>query len=99
MCHGKTLRPEHFSSLITSSPDDIPMTIHELKKKKKSLRDKSIEDIEKAFVLEALRRNHWNISKAASDVQMQRTNFHALLKKYNISRKTANNPPKKEALY
>jgi transcriptional regulator of acetoin/glycerol metabolism len=37
--------------------------------------------------MEALKRNRWNISKAAADVQMQRPNFHALLKKYNI-RKT-----------
>ena len=58
----------------------------ELKGRKKGLRLKSIEDIEKAFLVDALKRNEWNISRAALDVGMQRTNFHALLKKYNISR-------------
>ncbi|MEW6108196.1 MAG: sigma-54 dependent transcriptional regulator [Nitrospirota bacterium] len=90
MCQGKTLRPENFSSLKLSSPVDIPMTVQELKEKKKNLRLKSVEAVEKAFIIEALQRNKWNISKAASEVKMQRTNFHALLKKYKISRKTAN---------
>lgn len=89
LCHGKTLRPEHFSSLLTSPAGDIPRTIDELKAKKKSLREKSVEDLEKAFLLEALIRNGWNISRAASDVKMQRPNFHALLKKHQISRRTA----------
>jgi transcriptional regulator of acetoin/glycerol metabolism len=35
--------------------------------------------------MEALRRNGWNISRASSDVGMQRTNFHTLMKKYHIS--------------
>ncbi len=87
LCQGKSLRPEHFSSLIVPPSKEIPLTIEDLKKKKKKLRNKSVEDIEKTFLLEALRRNQWNVSKAASDVKMQRTNFHALLKKYNISKK------------
>ncbi len=90
MCHGKTLRPELLSSLKQSSSKDVPMTVHELKIMKKNLKHKSIENIEKAFVLEALKRNQWNVSRAASDVKMQRPNFHALLKKYNISVKMAN---------
>ncbi len=89
MCQAKTLRPEHFSSLISASGEDIPMTVDELKEKKKNLRLKSVEDIEKTFILEALKRNQWNVSRAASDVKMQRTNFHALLKKYKITRKMA----------
>ena len=57
--------------------------------KKKNLRLKSVEDIEKNFLLEALKRNNMNISRASSDVGMQRTNFHALMKKYNITAKPA----------
>jgi DNA-binding NtrC family response regulator len=92
LCQGKTLRPEHLSSLEISKQEDIPRTILELKEKKKNLRLKSVEDIEKIFVMEALMRNKWNISRAASDVGMQRTNFHALLKKYNISKQSAAQP-------
>jgi DNA-binding NtrC family response regulator len=87
MCQGKTLRPEHFSSFLEASAEGVPMTVHELKETKKKLRHKSVEKVEIAFLVEALKRNHWNISKAASDVKMQRTNFHALLKKYNITKK------------
>ena len=45
-----------------------------------------MDSIERAFVLDALKRNDWNISKAAEEVGMLRPNFHALLKKQGISR-------------
>lgn len=66
--------------------DDVPKTLEELKMKKKDLRFKSVEEIEKDFLLNTLERNNWNISKAAREVGMQRTNLHALMKKYNISK-------------
>lgn len=87
MCPAKTLLPEHFSSLEIPAAEEVPKTVDELKEKKKDLRLKSVEGIEKSFLTEALKRNAWNISKAASDVGMQRPNFHALMKKYNISAK------------
>ena len=92
LSQGRTLRPEHLSSLEFSQQHDIPRTMRELKEKKKDLRLRSVEDIEKLFVTEALKRNKWNISRAASDVGMQRTNFHALLKKYHISKSLAGHP-------
>ncbi len=88
LCQGKTLRPEHLSSLEIATLPDVPKTIEELKERKKDLRLKSVEDIEMSFIIEALKRNHWNISRAAGDVGMQRTNFHALMKKYHITAKT-----------
>ncbi|MDH4232867.1 MAG: sigma-54 dependent transcriptional regulator [Nitrospirota bacterium] len=92
LCQGRTLRPEHLASIEISSQDDVPRTVVELKEKKKNLRLKSVEEIEKTFLTEALRRNRGNISHAASEVGMQRTNFHALLKKYNISKSIARQP-------
>jgi len=92
LCQGRTLRPEHLSSLDITPQEDIPRTVLELKEKKKNLRLKSVEDIEKMFVMEALKRNRWNISRAASDVGMQRTNFHALLKKHHVSKNIAGQP-------
>ncbi|MEK6652592.1 MAG: sigma-54 dependent transcriptional regulator [Nitrospirota bacterium] len=87
LCQGKTLQPAHLPPLGVGADDEgIPRTMDELKGRKKGLRLKSIEDIEKAFLVDALKRNEWNISRAALDVGMQRTNFHALLKKHNISR-------------
>lgn len=87
VCEGRTLRPEHILIPLNQEEEmEIPRTLKELKLKKKNLRTKSIEDIEKSFLLAALKRNEWNITRAAAEVGMQRTNFHALLKKYNISK-------------
>ncbi len=63
---------------------DVPRSSEELKQVKKVVREKSVETIEKLFVLEALKRNNWNATRSAEDTGMQRANFQALMKKYNI---------------
>jgi DNA-binding NtrC family response regulator len=63
---------------------EVPRTSEELKRVKKLAREKSVEDIEKAFVQETLRRNGNNVTRAAEETGMQRTNFQALMKKYGI---------------
>jgi len=68
----------------TASAFDVPRTGEELKHVKKAVREKSVETIEKLFVLEALKRNDWNATRAAEDTGMQRANFQALMKKYSI---------------
>jgi transcriptional regulator with GAF, ATPase, and Fis domain len=35
-------------------------------------------------VLEALKRNAWNVTKSAEETGMQRANFQALMKKHGI---------------
>jgi transcriptional regulator with GAF, ATPase, and Fis domain len=62
----------------------VPRTGDELKRIKKVARERSVEDIEKLFVLEALKRNGWNVTKCAEETGMQRTNFQALMKKHNV---------------
>jgi transcriptional regulator with GAF, ATPase, and Fis domain len=66
-------------------PDIVPLNLEELKETKKQVRERAVEPIEKAFVLNALKRNNWNISAAAEETGMLRPNFHALLKKLGIS--------------
>jgi transcriptional regulator with GAF, ATPase, and Fis domain len=39
------------------------------------------------FVLEALQRNDWNVTRAAQDVNIQRPNFQALMRKHAIKSK------------
>jgi DNA-binding NtrC family response regulator len=85
VCEGNALKPEHIMTPLEES-FDTPKTLEELKKIRKDLRHKSVEDIEKNFLTSALQRNNWNITKAAQEVGMQRSNFHGLLKKYHISR-------------
>jgi transcriptional regulator with GAF, ATPase, and Fis domain len=66
-------------------PDIVPLSLEELKETKKQIRERSVEHIEKAFVLNALKRNNWNVSQAAEETGMLRPNFYALLKKLGIS--------------
>ena len=63
---------------------DAPRNSDELKRLKKAVREKSVESIEKGFVFEALKRNDWNVTRSAEETGMQRANFQALMKKYDI---------------
>ena len=65
--------------------DFVPSSLKELKETKKQIRERAVEPVEKAFVLNALKRNNWNVSQAAEETGMLRPNFHALLKKLGIS--------------
>ncbi len=82
-----TIRQAHLVSIIDMLPRldvEVPRTGEELKRVKKVAREKSVENIEKLFVIEALKRNAWNVTKSAEETGMQRANFQALMKKYNI---------------
>jgi len=63
----------------------IPKSANELKEKKRLLREQAVKPIEKAFVLQALERNAWNVTRAAEETGMLRPNFQALIKKFGIS--------------
>jgi DNA-binding NtrC family response regulator len=62
-----------------------PRTNLELKRLKRELRAKTIEKVEKDFLLHALKRNEGNVTRAAEDVGMQRSNFQGLMRKYGIA--------------
>ena len=66
------------------SENQIPMTSGELKEIKKQVREKAVEEIERAFILSALERHQWNVTRAAEEVGMLRPNFQALMRKYNL---------------
>ena len=82
------IRQAHLVNIIDSARPQadlaVPRTGDELKRVKKAAREKSVEEIEKQFVLEALKRNDWNVTKSAEETGMQRPNFQALMKKYAI---------------
>lgn len=91
LAEGEYVGPEDLELPINEhdelgfSIDFIPKTSDELKETKRKIREEAVKPIEKAFVLEALKRNNWNITKAAEEVGMLRPNFQALLKKLDIS--------------
>jgi DNA-binding NtrC family response regulator len=81
------IRQAHLGDIVDKSLRldlDVPRTSDELKRTKKLAREKSVESIEKSFVLEALRRNAWNVTRSAEETGMQRANFQALMKKHDI---------------
>jgi transcriptional regulator with GAF, ATPase, and Fis domain len=81
------IRRGHLMSIIEMMPQvgmDVPKTNQELKEVKKIARRKSVEQIERLFLLEALKRNDWNVTQAAEETGMQRSNFQALMQKYDI---------------
>jgi len=63
----------------------VPHTNSELLSMKKKLRDQAIADLERVFVLQALERNEWNVSRAAREVGVKRQNFQAMMRKHHIS--------------
>jgi transcriptional regulator with GAF, ATPase, and Fis domain len=88
MAEGDTITTEHLPFVVRSdiaqSDTPTPKTSAELKEIKKKLRESAVESIEKSFILDALTRNDWNVTKSAEDVGMQRPNFQALMRKCNI---------------
>ena len=88
MAEGEAITTEHLPFAVRAEiahPDTpIPKTSEDLKEIKKRIRESAVEGIEKSFILDALTRNDWNVTKSAKDVGMQRPNFQALMRKYNI---------------
>ncbi|NOR50028.1 MAG: response regulator [Desulfuromonadales bacterium] len=68
-----------------SADNTVPLDASELKERKRLLREEAVVPLERAFLLSALDRNNWNITRAAEEVGMQRPNFQAMLKKQGIS--------------
>jgi DNA-binding NtrC family response regulator len=88
MSDSETIDVEHVPIHIVGSRVCFNITAArtgaELKEMKKRMRTQAVENVEKAFLIEALKRNQWNVSKAARDVGMYRQNFQAMMRKYNI---------------
>jgi len=88
MTDEEMVRPEHLILPEQKAKEgveiQIPANSEELKEVKKHLREKAVEDVERVFIINALDRNHWNVTRAAEDVGMLRPNFQALMRKYNL---------------
>jgi DNA-binding NtrC family response regulator len=87
LASDNVIRQAHLGDIVDTSLRldlDVPKTSDELKQTKKAAREKSVESIEKSFVLAALRRNCWNVTRSAEETGMQRANFQALMKKHNV---------------
>ena len=85
LCSDKVLRTAHLEGVVdTKATPEVPRTGEELKLLKKTLREKSVEDLERQFVVEALKRNDWNVTRSAQETAMLRANFQALMRKHGV---------------
>ncbi len=76
---------DHLQSGKPLADNDIPLSVSELKARKKAFLKEHFGRVERAFALNALKEAKGNISRAAERVGMKRPNFHTLMKKHNIS--------------
>jgi two-component system NtrC family response regulator len=90
LVEGNTIEPVHVAAALyhadSTLASTLPRTSESLKSLKRYMRESSVREVEKTFVEEALKRNDWNVSKAAREVDMQRSNFQTLMRKYGIKR-------------
>jgi DNA-binding NtrC family response regulator len=90
LCSAETVQVSHLPREIrethaASQTYDFPATWEEFKEYKQQVRDEAVRQIEKEFLMAALRKTTGNISRAARMLGMQRTNLHSLLKKHKIN--------------
>jgi DNA-binding NtrC family response regulator len=101
LASDKAIHQAHLVNIIDTTPRsdlEVPRTGEDLKRLKKIAREKSVEDVEKLFIQETLKRNGSNVTKSAEETGMQRSNFQALMKKYNIRvRDTEYDPDESES--
>jgi len=89
LCDAEYIDVAHLPIEIRQSPSrpslpPLPTTWEEFRRLKEQAAEGAIQDLERRFVLEALRRAGGNVSRAAKEVRMLRPNFHKLMRKYGI---------------
>jgi transcriptional regulator with PAS, ATPase and Fis domain len=62
-----------------------PVTWEEARRQKRLAQEKVAREIEVRFLVQALEDARGNVTRAAEAVGMQRTNFHALMRRYEIT--------------
>ena len=91
LCGSDTIQaedlPEELKQKEGKEEMRIPVHREELKHLKKQAQQKAKEEIEKSFIIEALRQGEGNILRSAERVGMDRRQFQNLIRKYGISKK------------
>ncbi|MCJ8502803.1 sigma-54-dependent transcriptional regulator [Desulfatitalea alkaliphila] len=74
------------NSDLTTLMTHVPATNEELVQLKKEIRSKAVLAIEKNFLLHALNENNWNITQAARQTGLKRTNFQNMMRKHHLKK-------------
>ena len=90
LCDRQRIELQHLPAEIReasprSSAMQVPPTWKEFREFKQQARDALLQELERRFLTEALQRNDWNVTKTAEEVGIQRTQFHAMMRKYSLT--------------
>jgi DNA-binding NtrC family response regulator len=94
LCDVERVEPQHLPPELGQIRLDhtvmgLPRSWEEFKDLKQQVRDAAVRDLERRFLVDALQRSGGNVTQAAEDIGMQRTNFHALMRKYGLTAEDA----------
>jgi DNA-binding NtrC family response regulator len=89
LCDQERIEPRHLPAEIRQAPPrptatQLPRTWEEFKRLKQQVRDAAVQEIERRFIMGSLERCGGNVSRAAEEIGIQRTNLHALMRKYGL---------------
>jgi DNA-binding NtrC family response regulator len=89
LCDAETIEAKNLPSEIRKEYNDpltkgLPASWEEFKIYKQQVKNEVIMKVEMKFLTNALEEAGGNVSLAAKNIGMQRTNFHSLMKKNNI---------------
>ncbi|MBZ5498833.1 MAG: sigma-54 dependent transcriptional regulator [Acidobacteriia bacterium] len=87
-CEDDVLQPSNFPRFAHSQAQtadlSTPRSNAEFLTLKKKIKEQAVSELERDFVLAALQRNQWNVTRAAQEVGIARPNFQALMRKHGI---------------
>jgi len=90
LCDSDRIEARHLPMELRQLPASVgtaslPRTWEEFKNLKQQVRDAAVQELERRFLADALQQCEGNVSKAAERVGMQRTNFHALMRRHGLT--------------
>jgi DNA-binding NtrC family response regulator len=90
LCDQERIEPHHLPAEIrqtvvrSAAGMSLPRTWEEFKRLKQQVRDSAVQQLERQFLLDVLQRCEGNVSHAADEIGIQRTNLHALMRKHGL---------------
>jgi DNA-binding NtrC family response regulator len=91
LCDHERIEPHDLPAEIRQVPlrtaggAPLPSTWEGFKQLKQQIRDSAVQQLERSFLVDALKRCNGNVSRAAEEIGIQRTNLHALLRKHGLT--------------
>ena len=91
LCDHDRIEPHHLPTEIQQAQPRpaagtvLPRTWDEFKRMKQQVRDAAVCQLERRFLVETLGRCQGNVSRAADEIGIQRTNLHALIRKHGLA--------------